>query len=89
VMLVLYIIAFIGLGILGTLPSTTSRTIIAQILSVIYFGFFLGMPFYTKNEKPCAPIPDRVTFSTGKQQMMFVVYVLAALVGAYLFATFV
>ncbi|MBE9610545.1 cytochrome b [Chitinilyticum piscinae] len=83
---VLFLIAFIGLGILGALPSTNVRTVIAQIFSVIYFGFFLGMPFYTKNEKPSAPVPDRVTFSTCRQKVMFFVYVAIALGGAYLFA---
>lgn len=62
-MLVLFVISFIGLGILGALPSTNVRTVIAQILSIIYFAFFLGMPFYTKNDVgPVAP-PARVTDS--------------------------
>ncbi|WP_348944628.1 cytochrome bc complex cytochrome b subunit [Chitinibacter sp. FCG-7] len=89
VMLVLFLISFIGLGILGAKPATDFRTVVSQVLSIVYFAFFLGMPFYTKNEKPCAPIPERVTFSTGKQQMMFIVYVAIAVVGAYLFGTFI
>ena len=85
-MLVLFVISFIGLGILGALPATNLRTIVAQILSVIYFAFFLGMPFYTKIDKD-RPVPERVTMSTSKQKWMFFVYVAIAFVGAYLFAT--
>ncbi|QBC43779.1 cytochrome b [Iodobacter fluviatilis] len=59
-MLTLFVIAFIGLGILGALPSTNVRTVIAQVLSVVYFVFFLGMPIYTKMDKT-KPVPDRVT----------------------------
>ena len=87
-MLVLFIIAFIGLGILGALPSTGTRTVVAQILSFIYFAFFLAMPFYTKMDKDRTP-PERVTMSTGKQKVMFFVYVAIALIGAYLFATMI
>ena len=71
---------------LGALPATNLRTIVAQILSVIYFAFFLGMPFYTKIDKD-RPVPERVTMSTSKQKWMFFVYVAIAFVGAYLFAT--
>ena len=59
-MLALFVVAFIGLGILGALPSTNVRTVIAQVLSVVYFAFFLGMPIYTKMDKT-KPVPDRVT----------------------------
>ena len=85
-MLVLFVISFIGLGILGALPATNLRTVVAQILSVIYFVFFLGMPFYTKIDKD-RPVPERVTMSTSKHKLMFFVYMAIALVGAYLFAT--
>ncbi|WP_274572668.1 cytochrome bc complex cytochrome b subunit [Neisseria leonii] len=84
-MLVLFVIAFIGLGILGALPASNLRTVVSQILSVIYFVFFLGMPFYTKLDKNKA-VPERVTMSTGRQKLMFFVYTALALVGAYLFA---
>ncbi len=58
----------------------------AQILSVIYFAFFLGHAVYTKIDKD-RPVPERVTMSTSKQKWMFFVYVAIAFVGAYLFAT--
>lgn len=86
--LVLFIIAFIGLGILGTKAPTPTRTLVSQILTIIYFAFFLGMPFYTKKDKHKTP-PKRVTMGTGKQKIMFFVYLVITLVGAYLFATFI
>ncbi len=58
--LTLFVIAFVGLGILGVLPSTPLYTVIAQILSVVYFAFFLLMPWYTRNDTT-KPVPERVT----------------------------
>ena len=57
--LVLFGISFIVLGILGTLPPTDTRQILAQIFSVVYFAFFFLMPWYTKAEK-CKTPPERV-----------------------------
>ncbi len=58
--LTLFVIAFIGLGILGVLPATPLYTLISQILSAVYFAFFLLMPWYTKNDTT-KPVPERVT----------------------------
>jgi ubiquinol-cytochrome c reductase cytochrome b subunit len=63
VALTLFAISFLVLGYLGALPPSTGRTTVAQIFSVVYFGFFLAMPFYTKGEKT-KPVPDRVVFTT-------------------------
>jgi len=60
VWLALFIVSFVGLGVLGVLPSTPLYTIFAQILSLIYFAFFFLMPWYTKIDKT-KPEPDRVT----------------------------
>ena len=60
VMLLLFSISFIILGVLGVLPSTEGRTILAQVCTAIYFAFFLLMPIYTKLEKT-KPVPERVT----------------------------
>ncbi len=84
--LVLFVISFIGLGILGAMAATPSRTFIARALSAIYFLFFLAMPIYSKLD-PTKPVPERVTMSTGKQKVMFFVYTAITLIGAYLFAT--
>ncbi|AXK38428.1 cytochrome b [Crenobacter cavernae] len=88
-MLVLFIIAFIGLGILGALPATDTRTVVSQILSVVYFAFFFGMPFYTKNDVGAVPVPDRVTESNVRRQIRFVVLFAVTIIGAALFAMFV
>jgi ubiquinol-cytochrome c reductase cytochrome b subunit len=56
-----FVISFIGLGWLGLLPATPTYTLIAQVLSVVYFAFFILMPWYTKIDK-CKHEPDRVTF---------------------------
>ncbi len=58
--LVVFVICFFILGYLGVLPPTPGRTLVSQICSVIYFGFFLLMPWYSKIDK-CKPEPDRVT----------------------------
>ena len=64
VALVTFISSFIILGVLGVWAPTPGRTLLAQICTVIYFGFFLAMPFYTSMEKT-KPVPDRVTTSGG------------------------
>jgi ubiquinol-cytochrome c reductase cytochrome b subunit len=51
---------FVLLTWLGTQPATATLTSIAQVASVIYFSFFIGMPFYTRMEKT-KPVPERVT----------------------------
>lgn len=87
-MLTLFVASFIGLGILGAIPTTDLRTVLAQVLSVVYFAFFLGMPWYTKWDKDNAP-PERITMGTNKQKVQFVVLVIITLVAAILFAKLV
>jgi len=60
IMLALFIVSFIGLGYLGLLPVSPVATIFAQVFSVIYFLFFLLMPWYTSIDKT-KPEPERVT----------------------------
>ncbi|MGR8929747.1 MAG: cytochrome b [Gammaproteobacteria bacterium] len=57
--LLLFVIAFVGLGYLGTQPATPVATTIARVFTAIYFGFFLLMPLYTRWEKT-KPVPDRL-----------------------------
>ncbi|MDY0071451.1 MAG: cytochrome bc complex cytochrome b subunit [Thauera sp.] len=59
--LVVFVICFVILGYLGVLPPTPGRTLVSQICSVLYFAFFLLMPWYSKLDK-CKPEPERVTF---------------------------
>ncbi|QKJ65549.1 cytochrome bc complex cytochrome b subunit [Deefgea piscis] len=58
--LTLFIISFLGLGYLGTQAPTDMGTLLSQILTIVYFLFFILMPWYTKIDKT-KPVPDRVT----------------------------
>lgn len=60
IMLALFIVSFVGLGYLGLLPATPIATLFARIFSVVYFLFFLLMPWYTSIDKT-KPEPERVT----------------------------
>jgi len=56
----LFVVSFVGLGYLGMKPPTAAYTWAARVLTLIYFGFFLLMPIYTRLERT-RPVPDRVT----------------------------
>jgi ubiquinol-cytochrome c reductase cytochrome b subunit len=71
----LFIVSFLVLGYLGVEPTTVwgefSKTLpvvggdyvalwVARVLTVIYFLFFLLMPFYTASDRE-KPEPQRVT----------------------------
>lgn len=56
----LFVISFFILGYLGTVKITDGRTFVAQICTIVYFAYFLLMPWYTRVEKT-KPVPDRVT----------------------------
>ncbi|KGK42026.1 cytochrome B [Nitrincola sp. A-D6] len=60
VFLAILAISFVILSILGVLPATDARTMVAQICTVLYFAYFLLMPFYTRMEST-KPVPQRVT----------------------------
>jgi ubiquinol-cytochrome c reductase cytochrome b subunit len=55
-----FAVSFIALGYLGTQPATGAYTVLARIFTVIYFAYFLLMPFYTKYDK-VKPVPERVS----------------------------
>lgn len=57
--LTLFVISFVSLGYLGTKNPTILMTWMARGFSIIYFGFFLLMPFYSRMDKT-KPVPDRV-----------------------------
>jgi ubiquinol-cytochrome c reductase cytochrome b subunit len=56
-----FAVSFLALGWLGLLPAEGVYTLLARIFTIIYFGFFLLMPFYTAREKT-KPVPDRVVY---------------------------
>ena len=58
--LAIFVVDFLLLGWLGTQPATPILTRIAQVATIVYFGFFLLMPIYSKIDKT-KPVPDRVT----------------------------
>ncbi len=60
-MLTLFVISFLALGYLGTQPATPILTNFARVFTIIYFVFFLAMPWYTRIDRT-KPVPERVTF---------------------------
>lgn len=89
VMVILFVVAFILLGILGVKPPTPARTALAQICTLYYFVFFLGMPFWTKLDNYKTP-PERVTmqglglwpFAKGLALVLILVSLSVVAVGA-------
>lgn len=57
--LTMFVISFFVLGWLGMKSPTPLYTLLAQIFTVIYFAFFLLMPWYSKIDKT-KPEPTRV-----------------------------
>ena len=70
--LVAFVVSFLVLGYLGTVPSNVwgqfgaimggadRATVVARFFTVVYFLFFILMPWYTKKDKT-KPVPERVT----------------------------
>jgi len=56
-----FAISFLVLGYLGTQPPTPTYTMISRVFVVVYFAFFLLMPWYTSIDKT-KPVPTRVTY---------------------------
>ena len=59
--LTVFVISFLTLGWLGTMPAEPPYVLMAQIFSALYFAFFLLMPYYTAVDKT-KPVPDRVVY---------------------------
>ncbi len=57
----LFVINFFILGYLGVQPPSPIGGLVSQIGTLIYFGFFLLMPWWSTMGKT-KPVPDRVTF---------------------------
>jgi len=67
-----FVVSFLILGYLGTVPSNVwgqfgtwmggadRATVVARFFTVVYFLFFILMPWYTKKDKT-KPVPERVT----------------------------
>ncbi len=59
--LTVFVITFVSLGWLGLQAATPTYVLLARVFSVLYFAFFLLMPFYTAMDKT-KPEPDRVVY---------------------------
>ncbi|OWT53909.1 cytochrome b [Candidimonas nitroreducens] len=57
----LFIVTFLVLGFIGTKPPNPTYNIISQIGTVIYLGFFLLMPVWSRLGT-FKPVPERVVF---------------------------
>ena len=57
----IFVVVFLVLGYYGTQPVTTGGTLISQVCTLIYFAYFLLMPWYTRMDKTL-PEPTRVTW---------------------------
>ena len=57
-----FVVVFMVLGYLGIQPPSEVKTLVAQIGTVYYFGFFLLMPWWSRLGEFKA-VPDRITFA--------------------------
>ncbi|MFP5406709.1 MAG: cytochrome bc complex cytochrome b subunit, partial [Gammaproteobacteria bacterium] len=56
-----FIVVFLVLGFLGTRPVSPSNALFSKIGTLIYFAFFLLMPWWSMMGR-FKPVPDRVRF---------------------------
>jgi ubiquinol-cytochrome c reductase cytochrome b subunit len=59
--LTVFTVTFLALGYLGMAPAEGVYIFLARLFTVLYFLFFLLMPFYTRWD-PVKPVPHRVSF---------------------------
>jgi ubiquinol-cytochrome c reductase cytochrome b subunit len=57
----IFVVNFFMLGYLGVQPVSAVNERLAQIGTIVYFGFFLLMPWWSRLGE-FKPVPDRVTF---------------------------
>jgi ubiquinol-cytochrome c reductase cytochrome b subunit len=60
VMLTIFVLSFVSLAVCGLKPPSGIYPTLAKICTVLYFAFFLLMPWYTKFDS-VKPVPERVT----------------------------
>ena len=59
--LTVFVITFLTLGWLGVQPAEGVYVMMARFFTVLYFAFFLLMPYYTSIDKT-KPVPERVVY---------------------------
>lgn len=57
-----FVVNFLVLGYLGIEPPSDIKTIVAQVGTIYYFGFFLLMPWWSRLGE-FKPVPERITFA--------------------------
>ena len=57
----LFVVSFLTLGWLGVQPAEGVYVLLARVFTIMYFAFFLLMPYYTSIDKT-KPVPDRVVY---------------------------
>ncbi len=62
--ILVFVACFVILGYLGVKAPTPGRTLLAQICTILYFGYFVGIYFWTRYETT-KPEPDRITMDGG------------------------
>jgi len=58
----IFVVNFLVLGYLGIQPPSDAKTIVAQVGTLFYFGFFLLMPWWSRIGA-FKPVPERITFA--------------------------
>ncbi len=61
--LTVFVISFLSLGYLGMQKPEGIYVVLSRIFVVLYFAFFVLMPFYTRGE-PTDRVPERITSSS-------------------------
>jgi len=59
----IFVVVFVVLGYLGIKPPSDVGTLVSQVGTIFYFGFFLLMPWWSRMGE-FSPVPDRVTFQS-------------------------
>jgi ubiquinol-cytochrome c reductase cytochrome b subunit len=60
IMLAIFVVSFVILGLCGLKPPAGIYPMLAKICTILYFAFFLLMPWYTRIDR-VKPVPERVT----------------------------
>ena len=56
-----FVVSFLVLMYLGLQPAEGLYVVLARIFTIVYFLYFLAMPFYTKLDRN-RPVPERLTY---------------------------
>jgi ubiquinol-cytochrome c reductase cytochrome b subunit len=61
-LLIAFVAVFLVLGYFGTQPPSPANQYTSQVGTILYFAFFLLMPWWSRMGEP-KPVPERVTFA--------------------------